>query len=183
MLYFLFRCHSPVVFFSSPRHAYPPSSSATAAAASHSPDGSIPSCSHHRILTCALGALSDPSHRSNIDRVSIYCATVFWRRLTYSSIVKKPAASLATAAKFYFHVPSVFLHRSFPVSRLANWVRNPPRSVPMQGVNTQVSALKSSTACIADLKNNPETRGVAPSLLRICDILLHTEPQYKVVFI
>ena len=44
----------------------------------------------------------------------------------------------------------------------------------MQGVNTQVSSPKSITACIMALKKKPDTRGVALSLLSICDILLHT---------
>ena len=44
----------------------------------------------------------------------------------------------------------------------------------MWGVTTQVSAPKSSTACITDLKKKPDTLGVAPSLLMMCDILLHT---------
>ena len=59
---------------------------------------------------------------SNSDRVAIYYVTVFWCRLTYSSIVRKPSASLAAAAEVYFHIPSSFLHRSFPVIRLATWV-------------------------------------------------------------
>ena len=89
MLYFLFRCPIPGVFLSSPHHSYFSSSSANAATASRAPVRSIPSCSHHRIPTCAPGALSDPSHRSNSDHVAIYYATVLWRRLMYSSIVKK----------------------------------------------------------------------------------------------
>ena len=44
----------------------------------------------------------------------------------------------------------------------------------MQGVTTHVFAPKRSTACITALKKNPETWGVAPSLLSIHDILLHT---------
>ena len=44
----------------------------------------------------------------------------------------------------------------------------------MQGVTKQVSTLKISTACITVLKINPDTRGVAPSLLRMRGILLHT---------
>ena len=111
-LYFLFRCPSPGVFLSSPRHYSPPSSSATAAVASRAPSRSITSCSHHRIPTCTPGALSDPSYRSNSDRVAIYCVTVLWRRLTYSSIVKTPTASLSAAAKLYFYVLSVVLRGS-----------------------------------------------------------------------
>ena len=44
----------------------------------------------------------------------------------------------------------------------------------MQEVTTQVSALKSNTACTTALKKNPDTRGSAPSLMRIFVILFHT---------
>ena len=72
-------------------------------------------------MNFAPGALYDPSHRSNSDRVVIYCATVFWRRLMYYSIVKKPAASIAITAEVYLHILSVVLHMIFPVSRLSKW--------------------------------------------------------------
>ena len=79
----------------------------------------IAACYHHRIPTHTPRLLSEPSHRSNSDHTAIYCVTVFWHRLTYSSIVKKPAASLAAAVKVYFHVPSVVLRGSCPTSRLS----------------------------------------------------------------
>ena len=44
----------------------------------------------------------------------------------------------------------------------------------MQGVTTQVSKLHINTACTRALKNNLDTRGSAPSLLRILVILFHT---------
>ena len=44
----------------------------------------------------------------------------------------------------------------------------------MRGVTTQVSDLKSSTACITVFKNNPDTRGATPFLLRMHNILLQT---------
>ena len=44
----------------------------------------------------------------------------------------------------------------------------------MQGVNTQVSDPMSITACTTALKKNPDTRRAAPSLLRMCAILLQT---------
>ena len=43
----------------------------------------------------------------------------------------------------------------------------------MRGVTTQVSAPNISTTCITALKN-PDTRGVATYLMRMCDILFHT---------
>ena len=44
----------------------------------------------------------------------------------------------------------------------------------MQGVTTQASKPKSNTACTTDLKKNPDTRGSAPSMMRILVILFHT---------
>ena len=44
----------------------------------------------------------------------------------------------------------------------------------MWGLTTQVSTPKSITSCITAFKKKPNTRGVAPSLLSIRDILLHT---------
>ena len=44
----------------------------------------------------------------------------------------------------------------------------------MRVVTTQVSNLKSSTACTMALKKKPDTRGAAPYLLRIRGILLQT---------
>ena len=64
-------------------------------------------------------ALSDPSHRSNSYRVSMYCATVLCRHLMYSSIVKNPASSLAVATDMYHHFPSSVLCRSLTVICLA----------------------------------------------------------------
>ena len=106
------------------------------------------SCPHHRIQTRTPGSLSNPSHRFNSDRVAIYCATLFWRRLKYFSIVKNPAVSFAAATEVYLHVPSVFIGGSCSVSRLATWVWNTPRDLPMRGMNTQVSTPNISTAWI-----------------------------------
>ena len=49
----------------------------------------------------------------------MYCATVFCRRLIYSSIVKNPTSYFAAAAKVYLHPPPGVLSRSRPFSRLA----------------------------------------------------------------
>ena len=46
--------------------------------------------------------------------------------------------------------------------------------LPMQRVTTQVSNPKSSIAWTTTLKKNPETRGAAPSLLRIHVIFLQS---------
>ena len=44
----------------------------------------------------------------------------------------------------------------------------------MRGVTTKVSAPNRGTACIMAFKKNLDTRGVAPSLLRMRNILLQT---------
>ena len=92
----------------------------------------------------------------------------------YSSIINNPASSLAVAVKVYFRFPSGVLCWIRLVIRLTTWSRNPPTALPMQGVTTQVSNPKSSTAYTTALKKNPDTRSTAPSLLRIHDILLQT---------
>ena len=84
--------------FTSLHHPSPPPPSAVAAAASCTPARSISTCSHHRIPTHAPGARSEPSHSSNSDLVTMYCTTVFCRRLIYSSLVNNPASSLAAVA-------------------------------------------------------------------------------------
>ena len=104
----------------------------------------------------------------------MYCATVFWRRRMHYSIVKNHASSLDVADEVYVHLPSGVLHGSRTVNRLITWAWTPPRAFPMRGVTTQVSATKNSTTYTTALKKNLETRGAAPSLLRIRVILLQT---------
>ena len=83
------------------RHTSPPSLSAAAAATSLNPSRLSHACSHHRIPTCTHSVFYNPSHRSNSDRLVMYCATVFWCCLMYSSIVKNHASSLAVADEVY----------------------------------------------------------------------------------
>ena len=104
----------------------------------------------------------------------MYCATVFCHHRMYSCIVWNPASSLAAAAEVYSRFLSVLCRGSRPISRRATWSWNPPRTLPMRGVATQVSEPKSNTACTTDLKKNPDTRGSAPYLLRIQVIIFHT---------
>ena len=99
---------------------------------------------------------------------------MFWRCLMYSSIVKNPASSRAVASEVYIHFPSGVLCGSRPVSRLANWAWKLSRALPMWGVTTQVSDLKSSTYCTIALKKKSDTHGAAPYLLRMHAILLQT---------
>ena len=108
--------------FTSLRHYSPLFPSAVAAAASRAPVRSIPTCYHHHIPNRSPGALSDPSHRSNSDRLAMCYATLFCCRLIYSSIVKNPASSLATAAEMYFHLPHSVLRGIRTVIRLVTWV-------------------------------------------------------------
>ena len=104
----------------------------------------------------------------------MYFATVFFHCLMYSSIIRNPTSSLAVAADVYYHFPSVFHRRSHPISRRTTCSWNPPRNIPMQGMTIQIYAPNISTACTMDLNKNPDTRGSAPSLLRIIVILFHT---------
>ena len=108
--------------FTSLSHSSPPSPSVVAASAYCYPSRSMPTCYHHCIPTCYPKSLYETSHSSNSDCVAIYCATVFWRRLIYSSIVKNPASYLAAAAEVYLHLPSVVICVSRPVSFLDTWV-------------------------------------------------------------
>ena len=114
-------------------------------------------CSHHRILTHSSGALSNPSHMSSSDCVSIYCATVVCCRLMYCSIIWNPASSLSVAAKFYSRFPSVFHCGIRTFSRRATWYWKPPNNLTMQGVTTQVSETKINTACTTALKKKTDT--------------------------
>ena len=50
----------------------------------------------------------------------------------------------------------------------------PPRNLPIQGVNTNVSATKGSTALTTALQGNPDTSGSDPFLLNILFILFRT---------
>ena len=45
---------------------------------------------------------------------------------------------------------------------------------PIQGLTTHVSAPKSNIDWTTDLKKNPDTRSLAPSLIRILDIFCQT---------
>ena len=51
----------------------------------------------------------------------MYCATMFWLHLMYSSITNNPASYLAVAAKVYVHFLSGVLRGRRPVSRLSTW--------------------------------------------------------------
>ena len=105
------------------------------------------------------------------------------RCLIYSSIVNNTASSLAAAAEVYLHLPSDVLFEIYTVRHLSTWVWKPTRDLPMRGVTTQVSALKSSKAWTTALKKKPDTCGAAPSLLRMRGILLQNFLERAKLFI
>ena len=90
------------------------------------------------------------------------------------TLCRNLASALAASYKVFSHLPFRLCHESLPVSCLATWYCNPLWSQAMWGVTTQDSASKSNTNWMMDLKKNPETRGLAPSLLSIFDILYNT---------
>ena len=114
--------------FTSPPSLLSPIISVTATATSIlAPTKLIPACYHHHIPNRAPSALSKPSHRSNSDRVEMYCVTVFLRCQMYSSIVWNPASFLAVAAELYVHFLSVLCRGSRRVICFSTWSWNPPQ--------------------------------------------------------
>ena len=156
-------------------HSYTSSPSSATDSDSRAPARSIPACSHHCIPTRSPGAFSEPSHRSNSYRVAIYCATVFWSRLMYSSIVKNPASSCDVSPRSISTSFPVSYTGAVPSAVSPPGPEIPPGPCPCGGVTTQVSDLKSSTTFTTALKNNPDNHGAAPSLLRMLSILLQTD--------
>ena len=121
------------------------SASAAADAVSLSPAKSIPDCSHHRIPTCAPYFFYTTLQRSKIDRVAIYCAAIFYLYQMQVSIGSNPASYISASSKVYSHLLSILRHGSRPISFLINWSWRPPRTRPMLGVTTHVSAPNSNT--------------------------------------
>ena len=108
-------------YFTSLSHLSPPLPSALSLPLTTIPPDKI-THSHNCIPTYSPWALSDPSCRSNIDCISMYCTNMFYRRLIYSSIDKNLASPLAEAAEVYLHLLSDVLSGSCHASRLATWV-------------------------------------------------------------
>ena len=121
------------------------STSAAANAVTLAPAKSITDCYHHRIPTCAPCFLYATSQRSKINFIAIYCAAILRLYQMQVSIGSNPAYSISASAKVYSHLLSNPRHGSLPVSRLINWYWRPPRTRPMLGVTTHVSAPKSNT--------------------------------------
>ena len=92
----------------------------------------------------------------------------------YVSVGQKTTLYLATPAKVYFHFPSILLCGSHPVSYHVTWYWKNPRTRLIQEVTTHISATKSNTNWMMDLKKNMDTRSLALSMLRILNILFQT---------
>ena len=109
-------------YFTSLCHSSPLSPSDVAAAASRSPARSITTCPHRRIPNRAPGAFSNPPHRPNSDHAVMYCATMIFRRLIYSSIVK--------ILPPYFLTPPRWISSSIPMSYVGAFLSSvsPPGS-------------------------------------------------------
>ena len=74
----------------------------------------------------------------------------------------KTASSLAASTEVYSYLPSNLRLGSCPLSRRVTWYWKSPRTRPMRGVNTHVSAPKSNTDWRRDLKKNPDSGGLPP---------------------
>ena len=92
----------------------------------------------------------------------------------YVSVGSKPTSYLAAPDEVYSHFPSILIYGSYPVSHHITWSWKNPRTRIMQGVTTHVSAPKSNTNWMMDLKKNTDTRSLALSLLSILNILCQT---------
>ena len=149
-------------------------------AVSLAPTRSMPACSHQHILTRFPCFLSVALQRSRSDSVEMYCTTILYLFWMYVSIVSNPASSLAASDKIYSHFLYSCHRGSRSVSYRATWSLNPPRTYPMWGLTTHISAPKSITDYMMALKKSPDTRGLAPSLIRIPIILLHTSHAFVI---
>ena len=69
---------------------------------------------NHLLATRAPGFRLTSSNSSNIGRVTIYWASVFWRRTTYASTSSSNAAKTASTNGGYSHPPTT-LCRSFTI--------------------------------------------------------------------
>ena len=90
------------------------------------------------------------------------------------SIVSNPASALYASAKVFYHLLLRLCHGILFAIRLSTWYWNHIIYRNMWGVTTQDSVYKSNTYWTTDLKKNPETRGISPSLISTLDILCHT---------
>ena len=92
----------------------------------------------------------------------------------YSYIASKPASSLIDAADVYYHFLSCRIPGSLPVNCFATWSWNPPKDPSHIGGDHLGFCAKKQHQLDHGFKEKPDTRGAAPSLLRVCVSLLHT---------
>ena len=100
----------------------------------------------------------------------------------YVSILSNPASALATSTEVYSYFLYDRCRRSRPVNSCATWSWKPPRTRPMQGVTTHVSAPNISTDLTTALNKKLDTCGLDPSLIRILVILLHTDLSFVILW-
>ena len=81
----------PIPTFTAINYGFPYSA---AAASSHTPTKSNPSCSHHLFETCAPSYYTASSQRSRIGWGEIYYAAVFCLLMTYASNSSNPASRI-----------------------------------------------------------------------------------------
>ena len=132
-------------------------------AVSLAPDISMPAFYHQCIPTRFPCFLTIASHMSRSDRVAIYCTTIFCLLWMYIYIISNPASTISASAEEYSYFLSPHHSDSHPVSCYNTWSWNSPRTRPMQGVTTHVSAPKSNIKWTADLKKNMYTCGPPPT--------------------
>ena len=147
-----------------------------AAAVSLAPARSTPAYSNHYIFTLSPCFVSAASQMPRSYCVAIYCVNIFWIHQMYFYIISNPASAISASTKVYSHFPSSLWCDIRRVSCRSTWSWKPPRNRPIWGLNIHVSAPKSNTDWTTDLKKNPDTHGLAPSLLKVLVIVLQKCP-------
>ena len=102
---------------------------------------------NHLLATRAPGFRLTSSNSSNIGRVTIYWASVFWRRTTYASTSSSDAAKTASTNGGYSHLPYVLHSGCIPDSQRETLYWKPPRFKLIRGVVTHISEPNNITAC------------------------------------
>ena len=108
------------------------------AALSFAVSRSIPSCYHHRRDTLSPSFCVALSQRSRIDRVAMYCATVFCLLVMTFRIPSNPASLMASFRVGYAQYPSSLLRGCLHVIRSAAPCWNLSRARSILGVSTHV---------------------------------------------
>ena len=82
----------------------------------------------------------------------------------YTPMGLSPSASIASTNKGYYHSPPTPRFAVSPVICRSAWWWNPPRSLRIYPVTTQISLPYKSNDCATDLYISPWARTVAPIL-------------------